>query len=276
MIESPPPTPPIAAILRRAAARVKGAEPGGSMPMRRVRSRRLSGKRSIMVSPLFTRSTRAGVRLEGFDGLMPSGADHAAVATSMTRHRPANSDGVARLFVSATRPPAPEPSAATRGAASLEPRASRASRSSCGAVARFAVPSCLGGSAARSGSFLGLGAGFNASGVKRGAVPWSSACFGGSAATFTRETKRLRIGPDDDEVEPPLRSDDSLRNEPSHHYQVVMTNPPFGKKSSITVVNEEGCEAEHAHESRSGRVRDLLYGRGAAQAKGDVVGEDPR
>jgi len=50
------------------------------------------------------------------------------------------------------------------------------------------------------------------------------------------------IGPDDDEVEPPLRTNDSLRNEPSDHYHVVMTNPPFGKKSSITVVNEEGDE----------------------------------
>src|SRR2546428_961916 len=50
------------------------------------------------------------------------------------------------------------------------------------------------------------------------------------------------IGPDDDEVEPPLKTDDSLRNQPTHHYQVVMTNPPFGKKSSITVVNEEGDE----------------------------------
>ena len=50
------------------------------------------------------------------------------------------------------------------------------------------------------------------------------------------------IGPDDDEIEPPLTTDDALRNEPSHHYHVVMTNPPFGKKSSITVVNEEGDE----------------------------------
>ncbi len=50
------------------------------------------------------------------------------------------------------------------------------------------------------------------------------------------------IGPDDDEVEPPHKADDSLRNEPSHHFQVCMTNPPFGKKSSITVVNEEGDE----------------------------------
>ncbi|MCP3980555.1 MAG: N-6 DNA methylase, partial [bacterium] len=48
------------------------------------------------------------------------------------------------------------------------------------------------------------------------------------------------IGPDDDEREPPIRTDDGLRNEPSTHYPVVVTNPPFGKKSSITVVNEVG------------------------------------
>ncbi len=48
------------------------------------------------------------------------------------------------------------------------------------------------------------------------------------------------IGPDDDSREPPIRTDDALRDEPSEHAAVVMTNPPFGKKSSITVVNEDG------------------------------------
>jgi type I restriction enzyme M protein len=48
------------------------------------------------------------------------------------------------------------------------------------------------------------------------------------------------IGPTDDTMEPPIRTDDSLRDVPSEHYDVVMTNPPFGKKSSITVVDEEG------------------------------------
>ena len=48
------------------------------------------------------------------------------------------------------------------------------------------------------------------------------------------------IGPDDDATAPPLKTDDSLRNEPTEHFDVVLTNPPFGKKSSITVVNEEG------------------------------------
>jgi len=53
------------------------------------------------------------------------------------------------------------------------------------------------------------------------------------------------VGPDGDEAEPPIRTDDSLRNEPSVHYPVVVTNPPFGKKSSITVVNEEGEADKH-------------------------------
>ena len=49
------------------------------------------------------------------------------------------------------------------------------------------------------------------------------------------------IGPDDGDHEPPIRTDDTLRAEPGEHADVVMTNPPFGKKSSITIVNEEGA-----------------------------------
>ena len=48
------------------------------------------------------------------------------------------------------------------------------------------------------------------------------------------------IGPENNETEPPIKTDDSLRNEPSRNYPLVVTNPPFGKKSSITIVNEEG------------------------------------
>jgi type I restriction enzyme M protein len=44
----------------------------------------------------------------------------------------------------------------------------------------------------------------------------------------------------------PIQENDSLRNTPSVNYEVVLTNPPFGKKSSITVVNEEGEEAKEA------------------------------
>ncbi len=48
------------------------------------------------------------------------------------------------------------------------------------------------------------------------------------------------IGPTTTTHEPPLKTDDALRDEPSAHADVVLTNPPFGKKSSITVVNAEG------------------------------------
>jgi len=49
------------------------------------------------------------------------------------------------------------------------------------------------------------------------------------------------VGPDGtDKHEPPIRTNDALRNEPSTHTDVVVTNPPFGKKFSITIVNEEG------------------------------------
>jgi type I restriction enzyme M protein len=48
------------------------------------------------------------------------------------------------------------------------------------------------------------------------------------------------VGPDDDSRRPPISTDDALRDDPKEHFDVVVTNPPFGKKSSITVVNEEG------------------------------------
>jgi len=49
------------------------------------------------------------------------------------------------------------------------------------------------------------------------------------------------IGPTDGEGDVPIEGGvDSLANEPSQNVQVVVTNPPFGKKSSITVVNEAG------------------------------------
>ena len=49
------------------------------------------------------------------------------------------------------------------------------------------------------------------------------------------------IGPTDGEHEVPIAGgENSLRVEPSKHHGVVVTNPPFGKKSSVTVVNEAG------------------------------------
>jgi type I restriction enzyme M protein len=48
------------------------------------------------------------------------------------------------------------------------------------------------------------------------------------------------IGPTDTSTEPPISTDDALRADPGDRFDVVMTNPPFGKKSSVLVVNEEG------------------------------------
>ena len=33
---------------------------------------------------------------------------------------------------------------------------------------------------------------------------------------------------------------DALQSDPGERFSLVMTNPPFGKKSSIAIVNEEG------------------------------------
>jgi type I restriction enzyme M protein len=41
-------------------------------------------------------------------------------------------------------------------------------------------------------------------------------------------------------IETPIECGDSLISEPSEHFNIVLTNPPFGKKSSITIVNGEG------------------------------------
>jgi len=54
------------------------------------------------------------------------------------------------------------------------------------------------------------------------------------------------IGPNSDEAAPPVATDDSLRSDPGARYEVVMTNPPFGKKSSVLVVNEEGEQERQA------------------------------
>lgn len=41
-------------------------------------------------------------------------------------------------------------------------------------------------------------------------------------------------------IESPIECGDSLISDPGDRYDMVLTNPPFGKKSSITIVNQEG------------------------------------
>jgi len=46
------------------------------------------------------------------------------------------------------------------------------------------------------------------------------------------------IGAED--ADSPIRVDDSLKGDPGERYEMVLTNPPFGKKSSVQIVNVEG------------------------------------
>jgi type I restriction enzyme M protein len=48
------------------------------------------------------------------------------------------------------------------------------------------------------------------------------------------------IGPLTDDVESPIQNVDSLAGDPGVRFDMVLTNPPFGKKSSVTVRNERG------------------------------------
>lgn len=50
------------------------------------------------------------------------------------------------------------------------------------------------------------------------------------------------IGPMDGEAELPIRTDDALRQDTGERFDVVLTNPPFGRKSSVKVINAEGEE----------------------------------
>jgi type I restriction enzyme M protein len=46
--------------------------------------------------------------------------------------------------------------------------------------------------------------------------------------------------------EPPIVRNDSLIAEPREKFDYVLANPPFGKKSSITVTNEDGSQSKEA------------------------------
>jgi type I restriction enzyme M protein len=54
------------------------------------------------------------------------------------------------------------------------------------------------------------------------------------------------IGPTADEAPSPVETSDSLRADDGKRYSMVLTNPPFGKKSSVMVVTEDGDEGREA------------------------------
>src|SRR5438046_8315675 len=51
----------------------------------------------------------------------------------------------------------------------------------------------------------------------------------------------LLHGIGDEDADSPIVVDDALKADPGDRYEMVLTNPPFGKKSSMTVVNTEGA-----------------------------------
>lgn len=56
------------------------------------------------------------------------------------------------------------------------------------------------------------------------------------------------IGPADNHTPPPIKSDDSLRDTPSTHHDIVLANPPFGKKGSTTVIAGDGSVKKEREE----------------------------
>jgi type I restriction enzyme M protein len=51
------------------------------------------------------------------------------------------------------------------------------------------------------------------------------------------------IGPTaGEDIEPAIRVDDALRADPGDRFDVILTNPPFGRKSSVRMVNADGEE----------------------------------
>ena len=54
------------------------------------------------------------------------------------------------------------------------------------------------------------------------------------------------IGAEDQEPCPIKSGADSLASDPGDRFEMVLTNPPFGKKSSITIVNAEGEQEKQA------------------------------
>jgi len=66
----------------------------------------------------------------------------------------------------------------------------------------------------------------------------------------------LLHGIGDEEHESPIVVDDALKADPGERFEMVLTNPPFGRKSSMTFVSEpasSGAPVNFSSTNRSGR-----------------------
>ncbi|MDQ2693816.1 MAG: SAM-dependent methyltransferase, partial [Pseudomonadota bacterium] len=59
---------------------------------------------------------------------------------------------------------------------------------------------------------------------------------------------------------PNITVDDALRDEPTYPVDLVLTNPPFGKKSSITIVDEDESDEDDAAGTRE-KKQAIVYNR---------------
>ena len=75
------------------------------------------------------------------------------------------------------------------------------------------------------------------------------------------------IGPNDGGAVPPVRTDDSLRADPGERFDLVLTNPPFGRKSSVLVI---GADGEQEREALSVVREDCAYGELMARDKANL------
>jgi type I restriction enzyme M protein len=56
------------------------------------------------------------------------------------------------------------------------------------------------------------------------------------------------------ESDSPIHLDDALRADPGERFDMVLANPPFGKKSSVTIVNAEGKVRPAGHDGGARRL----------------------
>ena len=68
----------------------------------------------------------------------------------------------------------------------------------------------------------------------------------------------------------PIRVEDSLAADPGDRFDMVLTNPPFGKKSSVTYITDTGETKRDLHEMRGIICRPLRLPGGGEDTEPDA------